>query len=279
MSIITLSDELGLDSSAHIEVYDYRSTQEISKQQIILNKNTFSFLQEGKKEVLFNSSGFSIDASEFLLMKAGNCLMTEKISAVNKQYGSVLLFFSNEVVAKFIRKFNPELPGVKSSQSVHAFHYDSFIERFVASLLDIGQLPKAAQQNLLAVKFEEIMLYLMELYGSEMLYALMDHHDSQTQKFITTVESNKLNKLSLQELAFLCNMSISSFKRAFEKHYAESPSKWFQEQRLENAFNLLKDDHLRPSDIYADAGYENLSSFIQAYKVKFGVTPKQHHKT
>ena len=33
------------------------------------------------------------------------------------------------------------------------------------------------------------------------------------------------------------------------------------------------------SEIYLEIGYENLSSFIQAYKVKFGSTPKQHQKT
>ena len=53
MNTITLPDELALNSTLSIEVYDYESTQEISKQQILLNKNTFSFLQEGTKEVFF----------------------------------------------------------------------------------------------------------------------------------------------------------------------------------------------------------------------------------
>ena len=51
MNTITLPDELALNSTLSIEFYDYESTQEISKQQILLNKNTFSFLQEGSKEV------------------------------------------------------------------------------------------------------------------------------------------------------------------------------------------------------------------------------------
>jgi len=54
MNTITLPDELALNSTLSIEVYDYESTQEISKQQILLNKNTFSFLQEGTKEVFSN---------------------------------------------------------------------------------------------------------------------------------------------------------------------------------------------------------------------------------
>ncbi|MEL6484724.1 MAG: AraC family transcriptional regulator, partial [Bacteroidota bacterium] len=96
------------------------------------------------------------------------------------------------------------------------------------------------------------------------------------QKFIRTIESNALNKLTLKELAFLCNMSISTFKREFEKHYAESPIKWFQNKRLEHANYLLNQERKSPSAIYFEVGYENLSSFIQAYKAKYGITPKQH---
>mgnify|MGYP001482425450 CR=1 FL=1 len=50
MSTITLPDELNLNSSHSIEIYDYVNIQEISKQQIILSKNTFSFLQNGTKK-------------------------------------------------------------------------------------------------------------------------------------------------------------------------------------------------------------------------------------
>ena len=78
MSTITLPDELNLDSSHSIEIYDYVNIQQISKQKIILSKNTFSFLQNGTKEVFFDNSTRLIDNAQFLLMKAGNSLMTEK---------------------------------------------------------------------------------------------------------------------------------------------------------------------------------------------------------
>ncbi|MDB4439044.1 AraC family transcriptional regulator, partial [bacterium] len=105
MKTITLPDELTLNTSLSLEIYNYESSQEISKQQILLNKNTFSFLQEGTKEVFFDNSSYSIDNSQFLLMKSGHCLMTEKLSNVQEYYRSVLLFFSNEAVLQFIRKF------------------------------------------------------------------------------------------------------------------------------------------------------------------------------
>lgn len=83
------------------------------------------------------------------------------------------------------------------------------------------------------------MLYLTELHGTDFIQSLIVNSNDATRKFIHTIESNQLNKLSLKELAFLCNMSISTFKREFEKHYTESPVKWFQNKRLEYARHLL----------------------------------------
>jgi len=279
MKTITLPDELNLNSSSSIEVYNYESTQEISKQEILLNKNTFSFLQEGTKEVFFDNSSYAIDNSQFLLMKSGHCLMTEKLSNVAANYRSTLFFFSNEDVLKFIRKFKLNPTDTSKLYSTYSFNYDSFIKRFADSLLDISKLSNSIQKNILDAKFEEIMLYLIEFKGVEFLYSFISNSGDQSQKFIQTIESNQLNKLTVKELSFLSNMSISKFKREFEKHFHSSPSKWFQEKRLEHAALLLKNNSKRPSDIYEETGYENLSNFIQAFKVKFGVTPKQYQSS
>jgi len=275
MNIIKLPDSLNLEKSETVQVYDYFSSKEISKQQIILNQNTFSFLIEGNKEVIFNNSDLSIDNSKFLIMKSGHCLMTEKLSEI-KNYRSILLFFTNETLSKFIQKFELNNIEKKEYKSVYSFEYDKFIKRFVDSLIDISKLSKTVQKKIIEVKFEEIMLYLVELHGTHILYSLTSNNDNLTQNFTRTVESNQLKKLTLKELAFLCNMSVSTFKREFEKNYSESPIKWFQNKRLEHAYYLLNQKHKKSSEIYFEVGYENLSSFIQAYKSKYNKTPKQH---
>ncbi|PIF45379.1 helix-turn-helix protein [Chryseobacterium sp. 52] len=276
MKTITLPEELKLQQQS-VQIFDYHSSQEISRQQIILNQNAFSFLMEGTKEVVFDNSSVAIDQSRFLIMKSGHCLMTEKLSE-KSNYRSVLLFFTSDILLKFLRK-NEIIPSESIDyKPVHALDYDDFLYRFVHSLVDISKLSKSVQQKLLEVKLEEIVLYLAATYGTGFLYSLTIKNSDSTQKFIRTVESNQLSKLSLHELAFLCGMSISTFKREFEKHYSESPMKWFQNKRLEHAHHLLDQGQKNSTEIYYEAGYENLSSFIQAYKSKYGTTPKQHHK-
>jgi hypothetical protein len=86
--------------------------------------------------------------------------MTEKLSNT-QNYRSVLLFFSNEILLKFIRKNEQNIDELNEFKSVYSFEYDDFIRRFTNSLLDISKLSKNIQKSMLEVKFEEIVLYLI----------------------------------------------------------------------------------------------------------------------
>jgi len=280
MEIITLPDYLNLKGSPAIKVYDYSTSSECTKQMVSLKLNTISFLQEGHKEVFADNTSIAIEKSSFLLMKAGHCLMTETLSNSESdyKYRSILLFFSNDLLLDFIKKHQIKTNTNSKKESIHSFTYDTFLKTFVNGLIDICKLETNIQSTLLIVKFEELMLYLVATKGVQFLHSLISHHNSKTQHFIDVVETNKLNKLSLKELSFLSNMSISTFKREFDKHFQSSPSKWFQEKRLEHAAYLLKSESKRPSDIFETVGYESLSNFIQAFKTKYTVTPKQYQQ-
>ena len=243
---------------------------------VSLQQNTFSFLIEGRKEVFSDKTSVSIEKSSFLLMKKGHCLMTEKLPNTARNYRSILLFFSTESLIEFTQKHRIKNLKSYDQKSIHSFEYDDFLQTFVNALVDISKLNPKIQTKLLDVKFEELMIYLLETRGSDFIFSLISNVDSQLQNFIDIIETNKLNKLTVKELAFLSNMSVSKFKREFQKQFKNSPSKWFQDKRLEHSAFLLKVQSQRPSDIFEEIGYENLSNFIQAFKTKFGITPKQY---
>lgn len=276
MNIYTLPDYLITETKSPVQLFMYESTTSNFKNKVNLTKNTFSFLQEGFKKVSTSHEPISITNDAFLIMKSGHCLMTENLSETSHFYKSILLFFSDEMLFQFIEKYQITNKHVPATTAAKACEYDDFIRSFVKSLEDISKLSPKVQEQLLHVKLEEILLYLLETKGVDFLLFLIASKNDQTTNFMNVVESNTLNKLTLKELAFLSNMSISTFKREFEKHFHESPIKWFQNKRLEHAAFLLQHNTKRPSDIFDEVGYENLSNFVHAFKTKFGVTPKQY---
>lgn len=276
MEVTELPGDLKLDTTAGIQVYNYQRVQDILKTKINLTKNTISFLRKGNKEVIGDDDVVKISNQHFVIMKSGNCLMTENVSATFHLYHSVLLFFSNEIILRFLEKYNYKNTQSDIQKSFHIFEYDSFIENYVQSLEGVLHLPKKLQQNILNSKFEELMLYLVHLHGVSFLYAIVSNSDDKIERLRAVVENNKLNKLSLDELSFLTQMSISTFKREFVKTYDKTPMKWFNLQRLNHVAFLLKTDKRKPIELYEDAGYENFSNFVQAFKRTYGMTPKQY---
>ncbi len=280
MEIINLPDALSLASANNFSVFDYKASQESIRQMVALKHNTFSFLLEGSKEVFSDKTVVSIQNSDFLLMKAGHCLMTEKLPNPNSDYRSLLFFFSTDALLAFAQKHAIRTAKETNQESVYAFKYDTYLKSFVKGLVDVEKLDPKIQSKLLAVKFEELLLYLVETNSTGFFDSLLSSSTTQElQHFVQIVETNKLNKLTLKELSFLAHMSLSTFKRTFEKHFQCSPSKWFQEKRLEHAAFLLKNKSKRASDIFEEIGYETLSNFIHAFKRKFGATPKQYQNT
>ena len=69
--------------------------------------------------------------------------------------------------------------------------------------------------------------------------------------------------------------SLSTFKREFAKTFGTTPAKWLKDQRLSEAFYLIKHKNKKPQDIYIELGFENLSHFYVSFKQKYGHTPAE----
>jgi AraC-like DNA-binding protein len=273
MKVLTLPEDLDI-SLGNIQVYNYFTEVSHEKSMVKLQMNTISFLQEGSKEVYSKNHPVNIGNEAFLMMRSGHLLMTEKLSPLTG-YNSLLLFFSDELLDQFIQKHVDVDQHNDATEFAKAFVYDAFICQVVLSLKELLAQPETFRSKVLTVKFEEIMLYLLETQKQALLNFITVNLTEYTLNMIRVVEGNTLKKLSLAQLAFLSNMSVSTFKREFEKQFKQSPSKWFQEKRLEHAAFLLKSKGKRPSDIYILVGYESLTNFVQAFKNHFGTTPKQ----
>ncbi len=276
--------ELFLPSSApstDLFIYDYKMTDDVIKSKVNLNLNMFSFLQTGKKQVHFSDTSVGVNDSQSLLIKNGNCLWTELLDN-DEVYFCKLLFFSEKKVEDFLKKHRLEnnQPNTISKKETPYFiiENDDYIHSFVISLSSILKLEQQMTESLLVLKFEEIMLYLLGKYGAsfmQYLYSLISTKDNSPFKKI--IEANTYSNLSLEEIAFLCNMSLSTFKRHFKTEYNLTPAKWMQKKRLKKAKQLLQNKANKPSDIYSGLGYSNLSNFSIAFKNEFGISPKDVH--
>ncbi|PKP14240.1 MAG: AraC family transcriptional regulator [Bacteroidetes bacterium HGW-Bacteroidetes-3] len=268
-------------NQTNLFVYDFRMTDDVVKSKVKLNLHMFSFLQIGEKQVHFANNSVTVNEKQAVIIKSGNILMTELINK-DLVYFCKLFFFSQKNVEDFLQKHANSFtyPDKNSVKEVPFFviENDAYTTSFVNSLSSIQILESKFAYNLLSIKFEEIMLYLSHKYESEFIPYLhsltsLNSHSS----FRKIIETNIFTNLKLEEIAFLCNMSLSTFKRHFINEYHENPGKWLQNRRLHKAKAILREGILKPSEIYEDFGYNNLSNFSSAFKKEFGINPKNAH--
>jgi AraC-like DNA-binding protein len=257
-----------------ISVFPYYTNENTSKNRVVLTAHAFVFLTEGDKEVVMGNSAIKLSKDEFVLITSGKCLMTEKTSD-DQNYSSTLFFFDNNYLQTFFEAQKAKIQGTIKNKKLHqkeasVFKNDDFTRSYVQSLKYIAN----KSQELVTVKLNEILLYLLETQPLE-LCCLFAEHPKTTEEinFKNIIASHIDSNLSVGELAYLCNMSLSTFKRKFKYIYEDSPTNWIRKKRMEHAAFLLKYNKERVSDIYLRLGYENHSSFTQSFKSVFGVSP------
>ncbi len=102
---------------------------------------------------------------------------------------------------------------------------------------------------------------------------LLENTDSQRENFDQIIHNNIFTGASIEELAQLCNRSLTSFKKEFRKHFFEPPHKWFIRQRLMHSRLLLISSDKLISEIGNKCGFPNTSHFIKLFKKEYGMTP------
>ena len=264
-----------------IIIYDYEAKMGAFKGKSVLHRNAISLVIKGEKTIHFAEKLVNIYENEFHFLSSGNCLASMDLSK-QAVFKSILIFFNDDVLTDFYVKYAKLVNPIKTIAQLSHSPYisltkDEFVYHYIDSLSLMLKNQKPVSQAMKLLKFEELMLYLLEKYPKTILSFRPERKNNFDDIALKkVVEVNVMNNLTLEELAFLCNTSLSTFKRRFIKLYGISPNKWILQRRMEKAAHLLKNYRIRPSEVFYQVGYENHSSFSQSFKHIFGKTPKEY---
>ena len=79
--------------------------------------------------------------------------------------------------------------------------------------------------------------------------------------------------VDLEQVAAVCDLSLSHFARAFRQTYGKPPYRWLIERRIDKAKDLLMNTRLPLSDIAVRCGFTDQSGFNRSFKRMYGITP------
>ena len=262
-----------------IIIHEYAVRKGSMKDRSILHTNAISLVLQGEKTMHFAEKTVEANDNEIHFLSAGNCLASIDLTK-QEIFRSILIFFTNKVLTEFCLKYDLFVSLQKRQKAITpepfvSFRKDDFIRNYISSLQLLLNGTQSISVEMKRLKFGELMLYLLEKHPLAILsFQATQKTNSVDVNLRKVVETNITNNLSVEELAFLCNVSVSTFKRRFAEIYGTSPNKWLFKQRMEIAARLLHHHNEKPGEVFYKVGYENHSSFSQSFKQAFGITPK-----
>jgi len=280
MKVFNLPDDIFSNKAEladPIILHPYIAKTSRFKEKSVLHRNAISLVISGQKTIRFAEMAVHTNDKEIHFLSSGNNIATFDISK-QKEFKSILIFFDDKELTDFSlrnsvlidnaqRKYNPT-PGRYIS-----FEKDDFIRNYIQSMELIVASNKQVSNEMKRLKLWELLLYLLENRPKAFLSFLYRGKAVLNEMTIRkVVEGNITENLTLDEMAFLCSVSTSTFKRQFGKIYNASPTEWFLEQKMKMAAQLLRKE--RPGEIWFKLGFETHAGFTKSFKKHFGVAPK-----
>lgn len=254
---------------------EYISTNNTCDNHIIADMDAIVYIQNGRKEIIADGVTYLIESHELFLLPKGKYIMSEYLPN-NGAFKSIMLFFSAPHIAETVYQITTsELSKnyANKESKIQILKGTYRLELFFDSLLTIEWDDKEVfNKALLDIKLKELIFILLsdQKTKSAAMHFFIKIYYSSHQNITTVIKENLFRKTSLNSLSTMCNMSVSTFKREFQKEYGMPPLQWINSKRLEKALTLIKKTSLPITQIAHECGFENYLHFSRRFKSYFG---------
>ncbi|MBX3240070.1 MAG: helix-turn-helix transcriptional regulator [Chitinophagaceae bacterium] len=232
-------------------------------------EHALGLITSGSMEVYTDNGLVSYPAGTLSLVKRHQLLKVIKQPDGQKPFASINIFLDQETLKKYSLEHNIHANGIYVGEPNVLLDNDEFLKGFFNSLMPYFAQPEKLTPTLAHLKTNEaIELLLRKPALKNFLFDFSEPHKIDLEAYMNRHFSYNI---PLEKFATLTGRSLSTFKRDFAKIYSTTPEKWLQKKRLEQAHFLITQQNKRPTDVYLEVGFENLSHFSTAFKKEFGV--------
>lgn len=257
------------------------------------------YIQKGHCRFTVDHIVYDFHAGEFCFIQPGSLNHLEGLTDTVTPFAHFDLFYHPQREQSF-----PTKPG-----QIDLSQYHNLMQPRLDDLADTI-VPVRLRPND-AVQFSHAMLQMVECWqvgtlamqlksqahAINLFVMLLDSHlsskPSKTQSsplnWVTSYLSlNMSERLSVENMAFRSNLSVSRFSVLFKREYGTSPHQFLLDLRIRHAQDLLVTTSLSVDSIASYCGFADIYHFSKVFKQKVGLSPmafrqrsrddKSHHE-
>jgi AraC-like DNA-binding protein len=259
---------------------EYTCLAEETQFGIWSNNNYFAFILSGKKMWRTIYNNYEVDQGDIIFIKKGANLTHQFF---DDEFCAIFFFIPDDFIKSFLKRNTSLLSApqknLSGQDSVLRICRDELLESYCQSVQGYLSLSEKPNEQLLKLKFEEL---LLSLVSNKKHQDLTDYFISLCQSrehhMNRVMEENFAYNLKLENYAELCHMSLSTFKTTFKKYYNTTPAAWLKQKKLVLAHHKINTSGVPISQISFECGFEDASHFIRVFKQQYQLTPFQYRQ-
>ena len=241
------------------------------------NLACFFYIVKGGMHSVDSRGVHKIGEKEALAKNCGSYVQTFLSSETSDSCEAIAVYLHQDILKEIYRDEVPSFIKKDGNKPPEKFVANELIDQYMANLFIYFKNPDMLDEDLGVLKLKELVHILLksERY-LDVQNMLSELFSSITVKFEQAVENNLLNNISLEQLAFVCNMSLSTFKREFKKVFKETPARYIKVRRLEHAAGLLVSKNDAISEIAFESGFQDVTTFSANFQSHYHISPSKY---
>lgn len=243
---------------------------QISPEQFI-SEHFFLYLITGTMTGYDGHKSYTVKAGEYCIARKNHLARYQK-QKDKGQFEKVVMVFEEAFLKEFKKKYAVSGGTSDLKDAFVVLKKDKLVPNFITSLEpyynEAGEIDKTFSK----IKREELLLILLRT-NTELSKIIFNFDSPEKIDLEAFMNRNYKFNVSLDRFAYLTGRSLSIFKRDFKQIFSDTPGHWLIQKRLQEAYFLINKKGKKPSEIYIDLGFEDLSHFSFVFKKKFGFNP------
>jgi AraC-like DNA-binding protein len=251
-----------------LSTYDDR----LFKTETVFEFHMLVWFISGETKIIQADKSYLFKAGDIFLIPRNHLATIINYPKDGLPHKAVVMHLTKERLKDFYSNIEVKNKNIREEVKIHSFEKHPLLESCLASLIPYFDMEDPLPDGIASLKITEA-ISILRAIDKNIDSVLADFDEPGKIDLINFMEKNYMFNMSLERFGYLTGRSLSTFNRDFRKIFQTTPQRCLTQKRLELAYYHLIEKNKKPSDVFMEVGFEDLSHFSFAFKKQYGFAP------
>ncbi|QMW05697.1 helix-turn-helix domain-containing protein [Spirosoma foliorum] len=243
------------------------------KADVLFEHHLLVWFISGETKIVQGDTTYLFGAGDTLLFPRNQLVTVINYPKDGLPHQSAVMHLTPKRLTDFYSRNKVDVKRIQTPK-FQSFNQHPLLQSCLASLVPYFDLNETLPDVIAALKIDEAITILRTI-DADIDHILANFDEPGKIGLTDFMEQHYMFNMSIDKFGYLTGRSLTTFKRDFKRTFQTTPQKWLTNKRLELAHYQIREKRRRPSDVYLEVGFENLSHFGHAFKKRFGYSPTE----